>query len=93
MLADVSEDVSEGLTEILDRLHLRSERLGNRIAGSTKGLTDPGDRVLHPLSRFGPSFCHPRRRIVPELLNPLTGALDSPAKVLADGLADRENRI
>ena len=56
----MGEDVSEGLTEVLDCLHLRRERLGDGIAGSTEGLTDPGDRVLHPLGGFRPGFSHPR---------------------------------
>ena len=60
MVSNVGEDFSEGITKVLDCLHLRGKRLGNGIAGSTEGLTDPGDRVLHSLSRFGPGFSHPR---------------------------------
>ena len=93
MCVKVGEDIIQIYTKLLDRLHLRCKRLSHGIAGSTEGFADSRDRVLHPLSGFGPGLSHLGRCVVPELLNSLTSALDSSAKVLTDGLADRENRI
>ena len=93
MSSDVREDVAQRLTKLLDRLHLWCKRLSDGIAGSTKGLADRRNRILHSLGGLSPGFGQSRRGIVPELLKTLTRAFDGTSEMLTDSLADRENGI